>query len=403
MAFSKVITSLEPSATLSIAKKVRELREAGRDIIGLTLGEPDFDTPQHIREAAKQALDDGFTHYPPVNGYPILRQAIADKFKRDNGLSYDPNQIVVSNGAKQSVYNIVLSLVNPGEEVILVAPYWVTYEAVVHLAQGKSKVIQTGIESAYKVTPEQLDDALTPETKLFMFNTPSNPTGSMYSRAEIDALVEVLERYPNCYIMSDEIYELITYDMDHISLATYESLYDRVITVNGFSKGYAMTGWRLGYIAGPTEVVKLTEKLQGQCTSGANAFAQMGAVEALNGTQAPVALMKAEFRKRRDTMFEQLKAIEGVDVILPDGAFYFYPDLKNFIGRKTPAGEVLNDISSLSLYLIDAEGLALVPGNAFGTKTHVRISYAYAQETLNDGVQRLQRALASLVPIGASV
>lgn len=403
MAFSNVITSLEPSATLSIAKKVRELREAGRDIIGLTLGEPDFDTPQHIREAAKQALDDGYTHYPPVNGYPALRQAIADKLKRDNGLSYDPNQVVVSNGAKQSVYNIVLSLVNPGEEVILVAPYWVTYEAVVHLAQGKAKVIQTDIESAYKVTPEQLDAALTPQTKLFMFNTPSNPTGSMYSKEETDALVEVLERYPNCYIMSDEIYELITYDMEHVSLGTYESIYDRVITVNGFSKGYAMTGWRLGYIAGPTEVVKLTEKLQGQCTSGANAFAMMGAVAALNGPQETVGIMKAEFRKRRDLMYQQLKAIEGIDVILPDGAFYFYPDLKNFLGRKTPTGEVLNDISSLSLYLIDAEGLALVPGNAFGTKSHVRISYAYAQETLNDGVQRLQRALASLVPLGASV
>lgn len=403
MAFSHVITSLEPSATLGIAKKVRELREAGRDVIGLTLGEPDFDTPQHIRDAAKKALDDGYTHYPPVNGYPELRQAIVDKLKRDNGLDYSPNQVVVSNGAKQSVYNIVLSLVNPGDEVVLVAPYWVTYSAVVHLAQGKSKVIQTDIASAYKVTPEQLDEALTPETKLFMFNTPSNPTGSMYSREEIDALVAVLERYPNCYIMSDEIYEFITYDKEHVSLATYQSLYERVITVNGFSKGYAMTGWRLGYIAGPTEVVKLTEKLQGQCTSGANAFAQMGAVAALTGTQAPVAEMKAEFRKRRDLMFEQLKAIDGVDVILPDGAFYFYPDLKNFLGRKTPSGEVLADISSLCLYLIEAEGLALVPGNAFGTSSQVRISYAYAQETLNDGVKRLERALGSLVPLGAGV
>ncbi|MEM6347115.1 MAG: pyridoxal phosphate-dependent aminotransferase [Bacteroidota bacterium] len=403
MAFSNVITSLEPSATLSIAKKVRELREAGRDVIGLTLGEPDFDTPQHIRDAAKQALDDGYTHYPPVNGYPALREAIVDKLKRDNGLVYSPNQVVVSNGAKQSVYNIVLSLVNPGDEVVLVAPYWVTYAAVVHLAQGTSKVIQTGIESAYKVTPEQLDEALNENTKLFMFNTPSNPTGSMYSKEELDALVEVLERYPNCYIMSDEIYELITYDMEHVSLGTYASIFDRVITVNGFSKGYAMTGWRLGYIAGPTDVVKLTEKLQGQCTSGANAFAQMGAVAALTGTQAPVAEMKAEFRKRRDLMFDQLKAIEGVDVIMPNGAFYFYPDLKNFVGRKTPSGEVLADISSLCLYLIESEGLALVPGNAFGTKTHVRISYAYAQETLNDGVERLGRALASLTPVGASV
>jgi aspartate aminotransferase len=396
MAFSQRITSLAPSATLGIAQKVRELKAAGRDVIGLTLGEPDFDTPQHIMDAAKKALDAGFTHYPPVNGYPELRQAIVDKLKRENGLDYGIDQVVVSTGAKQSVYNVVLSVCNPGDEVVLIAPYWVTYTAVVHLAQAKARIIQTGIESAYKVTPEQLDAAMNENTKLVMFNTPSNPTGSMYSREEMAALVEVMERYPNAYIMSDEIYELLTYEQDHVSLGTFDSIFERIITVNGFSKGYAMTGWRLGYIAAPKDVAKMTEKLQGQCTSGANSFAQMGAIAALIGDQKPVQDMKAAFRQRRDRMFEQLKAIEGVDVILPDAAFYFYPDLKNFLGRTTPKGKVLDNISDLCLYLLDSQGLAVVPGNAFGTDSHMRISYAYAVETLNDGVRRLEKALGDL-------
>ncbi len=403
MAFSERISSLAPSATLAIAKKVRELTAAGRDIVGLTLGEPDFDTPTHISDAAKKALDAGFTHYSPVNGYPELRKAIVEKLKRDNGLSYDAEQIVVSTGAKQSVYNIVLSLCNPGDEVVLIAPYWVTYEAVVHLAQAKTRIIQTDISSAFKMTPEQLEAALNEKTKLVMFNTPSNPTGSMYTREELAALVEVLERYPHVYIMSDEIYELIAYEQEHVSLGTFDSIFDRVITVNGFSKGYAMTGWRLGYIAAPLEVAKITDKLQGQCTSGPTSFAQIGAIAALVGDQEPTIQMKDAFRVRRDHLYKQLKAIEGVEVILPDGAFYFYPDLKNFLGSKTPSGQILKDIGELSLYLLDSEGLAVVPGDAFGTDSHIRLSYAYATETLEDGVQRLARSLGSLKRVGVHI
>ncbi|MEM7655103.1 MAG: pyridoxal phosphate-dependent aminotransferase [Bacteroidota bacterium] len=395
MQFSQLVSSLAESATLGIAKKVRELKAGGRDVIGLTLGEPDFDTPSHIRAAAKQALDDGFTHYPPVSGYPALRDAIVTKLKRDNGLSYTSKQIVVSTGAKQSLFNVVMALVNPGEKVVIPAPFWVSYQAMCHLAQADLHLIQTDIAASYKVTPEQLDEAL-PNTKLLFLNTPSNPTGSMYSKAELAALVEVIERYPETYVISDEIYEYITYDMEHVSLGSWDSIFERVITVNGFSKGFAMTGWRLGYIAAPLEVAAMCEKYQGQCTSGANAFAQMGAVAALTEDLAPTYAMRDTFRTRRDKMYQDLKAIEGLEVILPEGAFYFYPDLKHFLGKKSPNGQVLSDIEQLCLYLIDEEGLALVPGNAFGTESHVRISYAYSNEDLKSGVSRLASGLSKL-------
>ena len=399
MKYSQIISSLEESATLGIAKKVRELTAEGRDVIGLTLGEPDFDTPDHIREAAKKALDDGFTHYAPVSGYPALRNAIVDKLKRENGLNYKPNQIVVSTGAKQSIYNVILALMNPGYGAVLIAPYWVSYEAMLHLVQAETTIVNTDIDSAYKISPEELDAAIKPHTKLVVFNTPSNPTGSMYTREETDALVAVLEKYPDVFIISDEIYEHIAYDQEHVSLGTYASIYDRVITVNGFAKGYAMTGWRLGYIAASVEIAELCEKLQGQCTSGANSFSQMGAVAALNGDMSTTTAMRDEFLRRRDIMFQQLKEIEGVKVILPDGAFYFYPDLSAFLGRQTPQGEIIKDIDDLCLYILDEEGLALVPGTAFGTQTHVRISYAYATDILEDGVSRLRRSLEKLIPV----
>ncbi|GAB4419700.1 MAG: pyridoxal phosphate-dependent aminotransferase [Bacteroidia bacterium] len=396
MSFSHLISSLEESATLSISKRVRELKAEGRDVIGLTLGEPDMDTPAHIREAAKLALDQGYTHYPPVAGYPELRKAIAAKFKRDNGLDYTANQIVVSTGGKQSLYNVVLSLLNPGDEVIVPTPFWVSYSAMIYLAHGVPVYVPTGIESAYKISPEQLEAAITPRTKIFFLNSPSNPTGSMYSREEQEALAAVLRRHPHVYIISDEIYEYIAYEQEHVSFAALEGMYERTITANGFSKGFAMTGWRLGYIAAPLPIAELCEKLQGQCTSGATAFAQMGAVAALTGDLTPTYEMKAEFRRRRDAMFVALKEIPGLDVILPDGAFYFYPDLAAFIGRSTPAGQTLANIEDLCLYLIESEGLALVPGSAFGTDSHARLSYAYATPVLQDAVGRLGRALGAL-------
>jgi aspartate aminotransferase len=396
MTFSKLISSLEESATLGIAKKVRELKGQGRNVIGLTLGEPDADTPAHIRDAAKKALDDGLTHYPPVAGIPELREAIAAKLRKENHLPYKAANVLVSTGAKQSLYNVVLAVMNPGDEAILLAPYWVSYDAMVHLAQGKSVILQSSIDTEYKVSAAQIEAAITPKTKLLFLNSPSNPSGSMYSRDELAAIVKVIERHPHVYVISDEIYEHMAYNLEHVSLGTWESIFDRVITVNGFSKGFAMTGWRLGYIAAPLEIVDLCERLQGQSTSGCTAFAQMGGVAALTESLAPTYAMKDEFLRRRDMLFDALREIEGLEVILPDGAFYFYPDLKNFIGKSTPDGKPIADIEALCLYLLDAEGLALVPGSAFGTDTHVRISYAYATDVLKDGVARMARALSAL-------
>lgn len=393
---SHLIHSLEESATLGVSKKVRELTAAGKDVIGLTLGEPDFDTPAHIRAAAKQALDDGYTHYPPVNGIPELRSAIAAKLKRENGLHYEAKHILVSTGAKQSLYNVVVALLNPGDEMIVPAPYWVSYAAMTHLAQAQLVPVMTDIQSGYKMTPEQLEAAITPNTKLLLLNSPSNPTGSMYSKKELAGLVEVLERHPHIYLIADEIYEHLTYGEAHYSLGRFESIFDRVITVNGFSKGYAMTGWRLGYIAAPMAVVDMAEKLQGQVTSGANSFAQKGAVAALEGGLETTYAMRDAFRVRRDSLYEKLKNIEGLDVNLPDGAFYFYPDAKNFMGLTTPQGTKINNIEELCFHLLDNVGLAVIPGNAFGTDTHIRISYAYAQKTLDEAAARLAEGLHQL-------
>ncbi len=396
MTFSKLISSLSESATLGISKKVRELKAAGKDVVGLTLGEPDFDTPIHIQQAAKQALDDGYTHYPPVAGYPELREAIVAKLKRDNGLTYRPNQIVVSTGAKQSLYNVVMSLMNPGERAILQAPYWVSYEAMLHMVYADVKVIQTTIEQDYKMSPLQLEAAITPNTKLLFLNSPNNPTGTVYTGEELAAFVQVLERHPQVYIIADEIYEHMLFEGTHVSLASFDSIYDRVITVNGFSKGFAMTGWRLGYIAASAEIAAMCDKVQGQVTSGCTAFAQMGAVAALNGSYETVETMRQAFLSRRDTVYALLKAIPGLEVNLPAGAFYFYPDLAAFLGKRSPSGERMTDIDTLCLYILEQEGLALVPGSAFGTSSHVRISYAYGMDQLEDGVRRLGKALGAL-------
>jgi len=388
---------MEESATLGIARRVRELKAEGKDIVGLTLGEPDFDTPVHIREAAKKALDDGYTHYPPVDGLLELKEAIVEKFKRDNGLHYTPKQVFISTGAKQSLYNVVQAVLNPGDEAVIPAPYWVSYDAMVYLAQATPKYIPTDTASQYKITPEQLDAALSPKSKLLFFNTPSNPTGAMYTKEELAALVEVIEKYPDLYILSDEIYEYITYGIDHVSLGSFESIFDRVITVNGFSKGFAMTGWRLGYIASADgDLIKLCGKLQGQITSGANAFAQKGAVAALTEDLTPTMDMRDAFLQRRNMVYEKLEAIDGIKTPMPDGAFYFYPDFSAFLGKKAPDGQVIRDIDQFCLYMIEEEGLAMVTGSAFGTNTHARISYAYSTEILEDALERLARGVSKL-------
>ncbi|MFK7972331.1 MAG: pyridoxal phosphate-dependent aminotransferase [Bacteroidia bacterium] len=397
MRTSTLVSSLAESATLAISKRVRELKAEGKDVIGLTLGEPDFDTPEHIREGAKQALDDGFTHYPPVAGLPALRQAIADKLKRDNGLNYSKENIVVSTGAKQSLYNVVFALVNPGDEVIIPTPYWVSYSAMVEIARGTIVPIPTDIEDEYKVTAAKLEAAITPKTRLIMLSTPSNPTGSMYSKEEMAAIAAVLERNPHVHLIADEIYEYLVYEGTHNSFASFEAIFDRVITVNGFSKGFAMTGWRLGYIAASQPIAAICEKLQGQITSGANSFAQQGAITALTGGMETVIEMRESFRARRDRMFKQLQAIDGLKVILPDGAFYFYPDFSSYFGKKAPSGSTINSSDELCLYLLEEVGLALVPGAAFGTKTHARISYAYAPDVLDEAVRRLEVGLGKLV------
>lgn len=398
MSYSHLIASIEESATLGIAQKVRELKSQGRDVIGLTLGEPDFDTPEHIRTAAKEALDAGYTHYPPVTGLPELKEAIVHKLKRDNSLAYSTANVMVSTGAKQSLYNVVLAKVNPGDEVVIPAPFWVSYEAMVRFAQGKPVYIPTSVASEYKISPEQLDEALTEKTRLMFFNSPSNPSGSMYNREEMAALVAVLEKYPHVSIISDEIYEYITYGKKHESLGTFSSIFDRVITVNGFAKGFAMTGWRLGYIATVDKtLLGLCSKIQGQSTSGANAFAQKGAVVALGEYMEPTYKMRDELLKRRDRVYTRLKAIPGVELPLPDGAFYFYPDFAPYLGKRSPDGKQIENIDQLCLYLIEEEGLALVTGSAFGTQSHARLSYAYSDEILDDGLSRLERGLGKLV------
>ena len=395
--FSALISSMEASATLALTQRVRELKAKGKDVIGLTIGEPDFTTPDYIREAAKQALDDGFTHYPPVAGLPALREAIATKLKRENNLNYSPQQIMVSTGAKQSLYNVVLSILNPGDEAILPTPFWVSYHAMVHLAAAKSIFIPTDIDAAFKITPEQLEAAITPKSRLLFMTTPSNPSGSMYSKEELTALVEVLEKHPQIYIISDEIYEHIAFDREHLSLASFEHIYDRVITVNGFSKGYAMTGWRLGYIAASEAIIQLAAKLQGQCTSGANTFAQKGAIAALEGGLQSCYAMRDAFKKRRDVLYQRLNNIQGLQTLLPDGAFYFYPDFSHFFGMHTPSGQQIKDIDDLCMYLIDDANLAIVTGKAFGTPKNARLSYAYAREILDKALDRLEEGLALLV------
>lgn len=390
------INNLSESATLKMTKLGRELAAKGVNVISLSVGEPDFNTPEHVKEAAKKALDDNFTRYSPVPGYPDLRQAIVNKLKTENNLDYDISQIVVSTGAKQSLSNVILTLINPGDEVIIPTPYWVSYSEMVTLAEGKSVFINATIESDFKITPEQLEAAITPKSKLFMFSSPNNPTGTVYSKAELAALVKVFEKYPNLYILSDEIYEHINFVDQHESIAQFESVKDRVIIVNGFSKAFAMTGWRLGYIAASKEIAAANDKLQGQTTSGTCSIAQRAGIVAYEQGLASVNEMKTAFARRRQLVYDLLSDIPGVKTNLPEGAFYFFPEISSFFGKKDADGNVIKNSSDLALYLLNVGHVATVGGDSFGNDNYLRLSYAASDESLVEALKRIKEALAKL-------
>ncbi len=395
---SNRIKNLSESATLKMTSKSRELKAMGHDVIALSIGEPDFDTPDSVKKAAKEAIDNNFTHYTPVAGYPDLRKAVSKKLKRDNDLDYTPEQIVISNGAKQSIANVMYALLNPGDEVIIPSPYWVSYPAAVQLAEGKAIIIETGIETDFKFTAEQFENAITDKTKIIIFSSPCNPTGSIYSKGELQSIAKVLAKHPQIFVISDEIYELINFKGKHESMAQFDEIKEQVITVNGVSKGFAMTGWRIGYIAAPLPIAKACDKLQGQYTSGASSIAQMATIEAL--LTAPkeskeLSNMVQVFHERRDLVLGLLKEIPGIITNTPDGAFYLFPDVKAYYG-KSFENYIINNASDLCLYILETEFVALVPGSAFGSDDCIRISYATSNEILKEAVARISRALAKL-------
>ncbi|WBU90032.1 pyridoxal phosphate-dependent aminotransferase [Cellulophaga omnivescoria] len=389
---SNRITNMSTSATLAMAAKARELRNAGKDIIGLSLGEPDFNIPDFIKDAAKQAIDDNYSSYSPVDGYADLKQAIANKFKRDNNLTYGLNQIVVSTGAKQSLANIAMCMLNKGDEVILPAPYWVSYSDIVKLAEGTPVEVATSIDTDFKMTPAQLEAAITPNTKMMWFSSPCNPSGSVYSKEELEGLAEVLKKHPNIYVVSDEIYEHINFRGGHVSIAGIDGMYDRTITVNGVSKAFAMTGWRIGFIGAPEFIAKACTKFQGQNTSGANAIAQRATIAALEAPVSKIQFMIDEFHKRRDLVLELLGEIEGFKLNVPEGAFYVFPDISAFFG-KTLNGTTINNASDLSMYLLENANVATVTGEAFGNPNCIRISYAASEKELREAISRIKAVL----------
>lgn len=393
---SNRINNLSESATLKMTKLGRELAAKGINVISLSVGEPDFNTPEHVKEAAKKALDENYTRYSPVPGYPDLRQAIVNKLKTENNLDYDISQIVVSTGAKQSLSNVILTLINPGDEVIIPTPYWVSYSEMVTLAEGQSVFINTDIDSDFKITPAQLEAAITPRTKLFMFSSPCNPTGSVYSKAELAALVEVFEKYPDIFILADEIYEHINFVDKHESIAQFSSVKERVILVNGFSKAYAMTGWRLGYIAANKEIAAANDKLQGQTTSGTCSIAQRAGIIAYSEGLESVHQMKEAFLRRRQLVYDLLNDIPGVKTNLPEGAFYFFPEISSFFGKKDPDGNIIKNSSDLALYLLNFGHIATVGGDSFGNDNYIRLSYAASDENLKEALRRMKEALGKL-------
>ena len=392
---SRRVQALSVSQTLAMAQKSREMKEQGIDVISLSLGEPDFNTPDDIKEAAKKAIDDNYSFYPPVPGYGDLREAISRKFREENELEYSPDQIIVSAGGKHSLINVMLSVVDPGEEVILLAPYWVSYLDHITFAEGKPVIIKTNIESNFKVTPAQLEEALSPGTRVLIFNSPSNPTGMVYTRDEMAALVRVLEKFPQVIIISDEIYEHIIFSGKHISLASFSSIYDRVVTINGVSKGYAMTGWRIGYMGAPLWLAKACNKLQGQFTSGVSSIAQRAALAAVTSKSDSKERMREAFLRRRDLICSLLKEIPGLKVRVPQGAFYVMPDISNFIGRSYN-GKVMKNSDDLTFFLLEEARVAMVSGTAFGADNCIRISYATSDDRITEAVRRIKEALAKL-------
>jgi len=396
MQLSSLLSQFNEPETLKMAKLGRELRAKGIDITDLSLGEPDFDTPQHIKDAAKKAIDDNFSHYTPVAGYLDLRQAVCTKLLRDNNLQYTPEQIVVSTGAKQSIANTVLAIVDKGDEVIIPTPFWVTYSEIVKLAGGKPVLVRTKIENGFKITSQELEAHISSRTKLFMFSSPCNPTGALYNKSELESLVHVFEKHPDIYIMSDEIYEYINYEGKHESIAQFESVKDRTIVINGLSKGYAMTGWRVGYIAAPLEVAKACDKLQGQFTSATNSIAQRAAIVALTSDLKPTLEMVESFKMRRAKVMQLLSEIPGVICSEPPGAFYVFPNVKFYFGKKTPEGNVISNADELCMYLLNTAHVSSVTGSAFGEPDCIRLSFANSIENIEKGFAKLKMALLSL-------
>lgn len=393
---SNRINAIEESATLAMAAKAREYKQKGIDVISLSLGEPDFKTPAHICEGAKKAIDDGkFFAYPPVNGYLDLREAIAAKYLKDQGIAYKADQIVVSNGAKQSIANVMFALLNPGDEVIIFAPYWVSYDALVRLAEATPVIVKGGIENDFKVTAEQVQKAITPKTRAIIFSSPCNPTGSVFSRAELESIAKVVMNHPDLLIISDEIYEHINFTGEQVSIATFPGMNERTVIVNGFAKGYAMTGWRVGYICAPKWVADAANKMQGQLTSANSSISQRAAFAALTGDLAPTMKMVEEYRARREIVYALLKEIPDVKANYPQGAFYFFPDVSSFFG-KSDGKVTIKNADDLCLWLLDSAHVSLVPGGAFGDENCVRLSYAASEKDLRAALSRIRKALETL-------
>lgn len=392
------IMQMAESETLAMTQAARELKAQGKDVISLSIGEPDFNTPEIVKEAAKKAIDDNFTHYPPVPGYADLREAISKKFKRDNNLDYKPEQIIVSTGAKQSIYQLVMATVNPGDEVIIPTPFWVSYKAIVQVAGGKCVYVKTKIENDFKVTPQQLEEAITSKTKLIMFSSPSNPTGMLYTKEELKGIADVVAKHENILVMADEIYEHINFVGKHESIAQFENIKDRVITVNGVAKGFAMTGWRIGFIGAPVAIAKACNKLQGQVTSATCSIAQKAAVAAMLMNPAEskdIIDMRNKFLERRDLVYKLLQEIPNIKVRLPQGAFYFFPEVSAYYG-KSYKNYTINNSTDLSMYLLHEANVATVMGAAFGDDNCIRLSYATSEELLIEAVRRIKEALSKL-------
>lgn len=393
---SNRINAIEESATLAMAAKAREYKQKGIDVISLSLGEPDFRTPAHICEGAKKAIDDGkFFAYPPVNGYLDLREAIAAKYLKDQGIAYKPDQVVVSNGAKQSIANVMFALLNPGDEVIIFAPYWVSYDALVRLSEATPVIVKGGIENDFKVTAEQVQKAITPKTRAIIFSSPCNPTGSVFSKAELESIAKVVMSHPDLLIISDEIYEHINFTGEQVSIATFPGMMDRTVIVNGFAKGYAMTGWRVGYICAPKWVADAANKMQGQLTSANSSISQRAAYAALTGDLTPTQKMVEEYRARREIVYALLKEIPGVNANYPQGAFYFFPDVSSYFG-KSDGNVTIKNADDLCLWLLDSAHVSLVPGGAFGDENCVRLSYAASEKDLREALSRIRKALETL-------